>query len=40
MFNCLGRSVYINNFEEQKEELSSLSNEVPVFLSLHISEEF
>ena len=40
MFNVLGRSVYVNDFDKQREKLELLSPDIPVFLSLHISEEF
>ena len=37
----LGYSVYLTSFERQREELEALAGSgAPVFLSLHISEEF
>ncbi len=41
MFNPMGYSVYLSNFESQKERLSSLYKEGSyVFTSFHISEEY
>lgn len=41
MFNTIGYSVYLSNYQEIKEQLSSLSGEgCDIFTSFHISEEF
>ena len=37
----LGFSVYLTSFEQQREELeANAGSGAPIFLSLHISEEF
>ena len=41
MLKTLGRSVYLTQFEEQRASLSAFAaGGAPVFISLHISEEF
>ena len=41
MLKTLGRSVYLTQFEEQRASLSAVAaGGAPVFISLHISEEF
>lgn len=40
MPNYLGRSVYLTSFESQRASLDRDGKNAPIFLSLHISEEF
>lgn len=40
MPNYLGRSVYLTSFEQQRASLDRDGQNAPIFLSLHISEEF
>jgi len=41
MYNCLGYSVYVSNFDKIKEQLPSLYKEgSTVFTSFHVSEEY
>ena len=40
MYSKLGNSIYLNQIRNKVVSLDDISGDTPVFLSLHISEEF